>query len=107
MSKLFTIVLIGSISLLFVGGCMKINAQAPDVYIGGHQRSKVDSSKTPKPATIGESHAALDDAYAEIRYLEGKVKRREKKIDKLDKDKRELKSKVKKLKKRLDRYEDD
>jgi peptidoglycan hydrolase CwlO-like protein len=80
-------------------GCYNINVDAsvPEGVVSSTPR--VDSSKVPKPKTLAEAQEDLNLAYTRIQSLERKVQ-------KLEADKKDLKAKNSSLEKRLDRYED-
>jgi len=78
-------------------GCAQVSVDVPEGLIS--QRPRVDSSKVPPTTTHSECRQQLEIAYGEIRRLERKV-------DGLEKDKKELKDENKKLEKQLKKYHD-
>lgn len=84
---------------LILTGCVTAPERI-DVRVGSDRPKEVDSSRVPRPRTLDEAQQYLNDAYANLQYLERENERLQRKAAEYKRERDECED-------RLERYEDD
>ncbi len=93
--RLGGLALLVTASLMLFCGCVKAPERI-EVNVGSPRPAPVDASRVPHPATLEEAQRELDQAYANLQYLEDQNARLRAKAEDYKRERDDYKKRLKK-----------